>query len=155
MQFAIKCALPRVLRCACFRRVMMLNVHTFADADVFGKLATALGRERCARPRLSLWQNRDLDEARRFFTHHDDFELESDLYADPLIRETLPALTHATNNSDGSFRSRSGFRFPPFMVLERGASMAECGPASYQRMPPLHAASARSALCVCSRFRRS
>ena len=74
----------------------------------------------------------------RFFTHTDDFNLEVELYGNELIRETLPELIHATANADGSVRSRSGFKFPPFMVLERGASMAEC--AAHRSCNARHAA---------------
>jgi hypothetical protein len=61
--------------------------------------------------------------ARRFFNARGDFEAEVAMYTHPVLRETLPSLLYAYSNADGSLRSRSGFVFPPFLVLERGVTL--------------------------------
>ena len=45
------------------------------------------------------------------------------LYQDPQLRRTLPDLLFATDNADGKVVSQSGYRFPPFFVLERGLTL--------------------------------
>ena len=53
----------------------------------------------------------------------DEFEAEVLLYRNPVLARTLPQLLHASDNSTGSARSRSGFTFPPFLILERGITL--------------------------------
>jgi hypothetical protein len=66
----------------------------------------------------------------KFFFTTSDFHMETDLYRHPLIRETLPRLVYANENANGKHCSTSGFPFPPYMVLERGMSLAECAAAT-------------------------
>ena len=62
----------------------------------------------------------------KFFLQPEDFAVEERLYWNSLIRHTLPELIHSSDNAAGSVRSRSGVPFPPFMVMERGSTLAEC-----------------------------
>ena len=57
----------------------------------------------------------------RFFLKATDFDEEIGHYTDPVLQKVLPQLVFATNNADGAVRSRSGYRFPPMLILERGA----------------------------------
>ena len=52
-----------------------------------------------------------------------EFEEEAVVYRDRVLSSTLPAVLYATDNSDCRFRSRSGFVFPPFLVVERGITL--------------------------------
>ena len=67
----------------------------------------------------------------RFFHQRHEYEREAALYRDPVLSKLLPELLEATGNDDSAVRSRSGLPLPPFMVLERGASLlpgaALCG----------------------------
>jgi hypothetical protein len=49
------------------------------------------------------------------------------LYRDPVLRRMLPELRRASDNADGAARSRSGYTFPPYFVLERGMTLREWG----------------------------
>lgn len=60
----------------------------------------------------------------RFFYDTEEFGAEVALYQDPVLREVLPKIIHASENLSGAERSRSGYVFPPFMVLERGITLA-------------------------------
>ena len=62
----------------------------------------------------------------KFFLRPEDYAVEQRLYQDPQISRTLPDLVYASDNADQSVRSKSGMPFPPFMVMERGASLSEC-----------------------------
>ena len=64
----------------------------------------------------------------KFFSDAEDFRLQARHYENPLVRETLPQLYQADANADGGLQTESGYQFPPFMVFERGASLAECDP---------------------------
>lgn len=59
-----------------------------------------------------------------------DFELEEALYAQPDLHPALPVLIDSGPQSDTSsstiIKSKNGFIFPPFLVLERGMSLSEC-----------------------------
>jgi serine/threonine protein kinase len=61
----------------------------------------------------------------RFFLDKRDYVLESSFYENKTFRACLPGLAHATDNADGSVVSRNGYRFPPFMVLDRGVTLKE------------------------------
>ena len=64
----------------------------------------------------------------RFFHAPREFEAEVALYRDPALRPILPRIWYASANIDGAVRSRSGYAFPPFFVLERGMTLREwCG----------------------------
>ena len=64
----------------------------------------------------------------KFFSKTEDFRLEARHYENALVRETLPQLFQADANAEGGLQTDSGYQFPPFMVFERGASLAECDP---------------------------
>ena len=44
-------------------------------------------------------------------------------YRHPTLKRILPSLLHASDNANGALRSRSGFRMPPFLALERGTTL--------------------------------
>ena len=48
---------------------------------------------------------------------------EAALYQHPQLRRTLPPLHRAVRNVDEAVVSRSGYVFPPFIVLERGVTL--------------------------------
>ena len=60
---------------------------------------------------------------RRFFHDMNEFEEEVALYRDAALRKILPKIWYAHDNADARVRSRSGFVFPPFFVLERGMTL--------------------------------
>jgi hypothetical protein len=62
---------------------------------------------------------------RRLFHRRDEFEAEVALYRNPVLRRVLPELRRASDNGDGAVRSRSGYVFPPFFILERGITLRE------------------------------
>ena len=61
----------------------------------------------------------------RFFHTEADFEHETAFYQDANLRRTLPQLYRAVPNRDGAVVSQRGYRFPPFIVIERGTSLEE------------------------------
>jgi serine/threonine protein kinase len=60
----------------------------------------------------------------RFFHKQRDYEIEEGMYNAPAIKPLLPDL-YASGNGNGAVRSRDGFPFPPFLVMERGMTLAE------------------------------
>ena len=62
---------------------------------------------------------------RRFFHNAQEFVEELALYRDPVLQQALPQLIHASDNAGSAVRSRSGYAFPPFVVLERGLTLKE------------------------------
>ena len=60
----------------------------------------------------------------RFFFKAHEFHAEAKLYRDPVLRQVLPELRTASDNANGAVRSRSGFVFPPYLVSERGITLA-------------------------------
>ena len=68
----------------------------------------------------------DKQYAIKFFMISDDYTEEEKLYRHSLIRHTLPELILSSDNADGRFKSKNGWPFPPFMVLERGFSLSTC-----------------------------
>jgi hypothetical protein len=46
-------------------------------------------------------------------------------YRDPVLRQCLPLLEYASENTDGAVRSKRGFVLPPFLVIERGMTLTE------------------------------
>jgi hypothetical protein len=66
----------------------------------------------------------------KLFTRSEDFAIEQRWYMNAAIHKTLPKLVGASDNADGSVRSITGMPFPPFMILERGTSLAECASGS-------------------------
>jgi hypothetical protein len=69
----------------------------------------------------------------KFFLKREDYLREEGLYRDAAIRRTLPDLVQANDNAKIKILSRSGFPFPPFLVMERGTSLRECAPSSAHR----------------------
>jgi serine/threonine protein kinase len=61
----------------------------------------------------------------RFFLHENDYELEVGFYKHVVFCKCLPDLLQTHDNADGSIVSRSGYRFPPFMVLDRGLTLSQ------------------------------
>ena len=59
----------------------------------------------------------------RLFYSRAEFEEEVALYRDPALACIMPDLLHADNNNAGTVRSRSGYAFPPFLVIERGTTL--------------------------------
>ena len=72
-----------------------------------------------------LTRTRELCLDCRLFLERQEFEQEVGLYRDPVLKRVLPDLIRAHDNADGAVRSRSGFVFPPFFVLERGMTLSE------------------------------
>ena len=63
--------------------------------------------------------------ARRFFNRVQDYAIEDAMYRNTAIKPVLPDLFAAAPNGDGAVRARSGYVFPPFLVMERGMTLAE------------------------------
>ena len=63
------------------------------------------------------------DFAIKFFTLRENFDRESQLYANPALRSMMPAVRAVVPNADGAVRSASGWSFPPCIVIERGESL--------------------------------
>ena len=61
----------------------------------------------------------------RFFLSVADFEKESACYLQDVFRACLPGLQQATLNADQAIVSRTGYPFPPFMVLDRGVTLSQ------------------------------
>ena len=87
----------------------------------------------------------------KFFSKAAEFHVEHQLYAHPLVSTVLPKLLFAADNSDRTYMSRSGFEFPPFLVMERGSSLSECAPfanahnsSMYMRVVPVQMIISRS-----------
>jgi serine/threonine protein kinase len=57
------------------------------------------------------------------FLDKTEFEDEVSLYRTPALARIMPDLLHADDNASGAVRSRSGYVFPPFFVLERGTTL--------------------------------
>jgi hypothetical protein len=75
---------------------------------------------------LSLWRQAQARVTHcRLFHRRDEFEAEVALYRNPVLRRVLPKLRRASDNANGAVRSRSGYAFPPYFVLERGMSMRD------------------------------
>lgn len=53
------------------------------------------------------------------------FRRERDLFAEPALRPLMPATIAVEDNAAGDCRTRYGYAFPPFVVTERGQSLAE------------------------------
>jgi hypothetical protein len=63
------------------------------------------------------------DYAIKFFTAREAFEREDALYSNKVLRDMMPAVKMIEANADGRIRSRSGWPFPPCIVIERGESL--------------------------------
>lgn len=60
----------------------------------------------------------------RFFSRRADFDEETAFYRDPVLAKLLPSILDASDNANGRTRSRGGYIFPPYLVLERGITLA-------------------------------
>jgi serine/threonine protein kinase len=47
------------------------------------------------------------------------------MYNVAAVKPVLPALYAASSNSDSAVRTHDGYVFPPFLVMERGMTLAE------------------------------
>ena len=61
----------------------------------------------------------------RFFNRVQDYRIEEELYGDAAAKAVLPQLFASSANEDGAACSRGGYRFPPFLVMERGMTLTE------------------------------
>ena len=61
----------------------------------------------------------------RFFNRVQDYAIEETMYRNERVKPVLPDLFAASPNGDGAVRARSGYVFPPFLVMERGMTLAE------------------------------
>ena len=59
----------------------------------------------------------------RLYLDRIEFEEEVALYRKPELASVMPDLLQAHDNAAGAVRSRSGYAFPPFLVLERGTTL--------------------------------
>jgi hypothetical protein len=103
---------------------------------------------------------------RRFYYTREDFEVEVALLRRRAELPCVPKLFDVSDNADRRLRSPSGYAFPPYVVMERGATMREwlevrrsfltcarcCACACvdavlWARMPAPH--QALSCLCIC------
>jgi hypothetical protein len=62
----------------------------------------------------------EADLAVKFFLSHDAYENELQYYQDPGLREIMVPVVHFGGNENGEVCTRSGYAFPPFIVVERG-----------------------------------
>ena len=56
-----------------------------------------------------------------------EYNEEAAHYNDAVLNKVMPQLVTASDNSTGAHRSRSGYVFPPFFVLERGLTLRDWG----------------------------
>eukprot|EP00892_Ulva_mutabilis_P000463 jgi/Ulvmu1/10417/UM062_0013.1 len=61
----------------------------------------------------------------KFFVNSRAFECERELYSQEHLRGMMPAVSLMHSNSDGTVVTDEGWRFPPFIVVERGESLDE------------------------------
>ena len=47
------------------------------------------------------------------------------MYRDPALQSIVPELFAGSENGDSQCRARNGYVFPPFLVMERGMTLAE------------------------------
>lgn len=59
----------------------------------------------------------------RLLLDRTEFEEEVALYRTPELVSVMPDLLQVHDNAGGAVRSRSGYTFPPFLVLERGTTL--------------------------------
>lgn len=78
----------------------------------------------------------------RFFHTYKDWERESKAAAHPRLRKLLPPVSLVAENLDeatGILEAPNGYKFPSFIVMERGCSLAD-----WQQRQPLSIAAAIS-----------
>jgi hypothetical protein len=76
-------------------------------------------------PRVTPARPSSWPPACRFFLTQKDFEAESAIYGDDVLRELLPELVETHDNSAGGLVSPSGFAYPSFIVLGRGVTLRQ------------------------------
>lgn len=95
-------------------------------------MAARLCPDACAAaPQFMQREQNEEEVAVKFFLSHSAFERELGYYSDPKLRGLLvPVVHHAGDDDGGGVRTRSDYRFPPFIVVERGevCSMPPVGP---------------------------
>lgn len=57
------------------------------------------------------------------------------MFRDASIKAVLPQLFAGSPNEDGAARAKSGYQFPPFLVMERGMTLSEWAGQSVPRKP--------------------
>ena len=62
---------------------------------------------------------------RRFYYVKRDYDIEMRLLARRAELPCVPQVFAASDNADGALRSPSGWPFPPYVVMERGATLRE------------------------------
>jgi hypothetical protein len=62
-------------------------------------------------------------QERRFYFNQRDFVLERGFYENETFRKCLPELVHFDDNAHGQVVSRNGYRFPPYLALDRGITL--------------------------------
>jgi serine/threonine protein kinase len=78
------------------------------------------GHQRCAKLLL-----KHVARLCRFFQRLEDYEEEHRMYEVAAVKPTLPQLYASSNNIDGIAQTLDGYVFPPFLVMERGMTLAE------------------------------
>ena len=61
----------------------------------------------------------------RFYTWRSAFERERALYEDAALRPMMPATHAIVANADGALKARSGYVWPPCIIIERGESLEQ------------------------------
>ena len=62
---------------------------------------------------------------RRFYRHARDYESDEAVCSSAATAAIAPDVYAGSANADGAARSRNGYAFPPFLVMERGMTLAE------------------------------
>lgn len=61
----------------------------------------------------------------KFYLDRAAFRRERELYVLPELRCTMPTILAIEDNSNGNDATPYGYAFPPFVIIERGQSLAE------------------------------
>ena len=61
----------------------------------------------------------------KFFLSRSAFEQETALYSNDVLKGMMPATREVVGNVEGGAMSLRGYRWPPFIVLEKGESLQE------------------------------
>jgi hypothetical protein len=65
------------------------------------------------------------EAAIKFYLNREAFDIEKQLYLSTVVQARMPATLAVESNDDGRWRMPTGYRFPPFVIIERGQSMDE------------------------------
>lgn len=61
----------------------------------------------------------------KFYTHQPAFEAERAMHDLPQVRVMMTATIAVEDNAGGAWRAPNGYVFPPFIIMERGESLAD------------------------------